>query len=644
MFLTEITVKHFRSIEGVTVSLELVTALVGPNGSGKSNLIHGLDYFYSPNYPISEIDYFNRETHTPFSVTVTFSHLDSVEQERFATYVDNGQLSITKEAQWTGSSGQAKYYGSRLQHSAFQDIRRTQGVADKKNLYNELVGTAIYSDLTKVTKGADVEEQLTKWEQANPDKCVRQRDDGQFFGYTNVGYGKIDQFSRWLFIQAVHDAADEAIEGKGNCLKTLIDLVLRPKLDDLPELKKLRDDVSAEYRKILDPDSLDELKSLSHGLTEKLQKLAPGTAVLLGWQNLNDINLPLPSAKTSLGEGIFSLPVDRAGHGTQRAFLIAILQHLADVRIASQDDKIIPHILLGIEEPELYLHPVRARLLNQVLRELSEVKEGRPGIQTIYATHSPFFADIKHFQSIRRARREPNAEAGKPGITKIEMAALDEIGAQLAEAHGADASKYTKERLVPRLLSVMTPMVSEGFFSDGVVLVEGEEDRAALLGMAESLGMSFEKEGISVIPVCGKTNLDRPYVIFRRLGIRVYVIFDGDKNKDDKKNSGHPETNRALLRLIGKSAEDFPETNCWAEGACFRTNLQDEIQQHVGSELYNSVLEEVLKDYDLAEHADGQKNPGVMAEVLKRCTEKGKKPEILERIVRAIIKVGEKGD
>ena len=644
MFIKEITVKHFRSIEEVTVPLEPVTALVGPNGSGKSNLIHALDFFYSSNYPISEIDFFNRETDMPFSVTVTFADLSNVIRERLSSYIDNGQLSIMKEARWIGSLGQAKYHGSRLQHTAFQDIRKAQGAAEKKNLYNDLVGTGTYSDLTKVTKGGDVEEQLAKWEQANTDKCERQSDDGQFFGFHNVGYGKIDQFSRWLFIRAVQDAVDEAVEGKGNCLKTLIDLVLRPKLDELPELRRLKDDVSAKYRKILDPDNLEELKTLGQGLTVKLQKLAPGTSVLLGWQNLSDVNFPLPSAKTSLGEGEFNIPVDRAGHGTQRAFLIAILQYLADVRISAQEEQIIPHILLGVEEPELYLHPVRARLLNQVLWELSVGDEGRPGIQTIYATHSPFFTDIKHFPSIRRARREPNAQAGKPSITKIEMAGLDEIGVQLAEAHGADASRYTKERLIPRLLSVMTPMVSEGFFSDSVVLVEGEEDRAALLGMAESIGKSFEREGISVIPVCGKTNLDRPYVIFKRLGIMPYVIFDGDNDREDKKKENHPKTNRALLKLLGKQPKDFPETECWNDGACFKTNLQKEIQQQIGQELYNLVLDEVLKEYDLAEYTDGKKNPGVMAEVIKRCTQKGKKPEILMQIVNTIIKNDKKDD
>jgi putative ATP-dependent endonuclease of OLD family len=188
----------------------------------------------------------------------------------------------------------------------------------------------------------------------------------------------------------------------------------------------------------------------------------------------------------------------------------------------------------------------------------------------------------------------------------------------------------------------MTPIVSEGFFSDSVVLVEGEEDRAALLGAAESLGKNFEREGISVIPVCGKNNLDRPYTIFRKLGIRTFLIFDSDNDK--KNNGGHPEKNRALPKLLGKQPVDFPETNCWNEGACFKNNIQDTIKEQIGQELFNSVIDEVLKEFDLAERIDGIKNPGVMAEVMKRCATKGNKSELLERIIYSVIEVGGKRD
>jgi predicted ATP-dependent endonuclease of OLD family len=53
----------------------------------------------------------------------------------------------------------------------------------------------------------------------------------------------------------------------------------------------------------------------------------------------------------------------------------------------------------------------------------------------------------------------------------------------------------------------MTPWTNEGFFANVVVLVEGEDDRAAILGMAKAMGYEFESMDIAVIPCMGKKNL-----------------------------------------------------------------------------------------------------------------------------------------
>ena len=53
----------------------------------------------------------------------------------------------------------------------------------------------------------------------------------------------------------------------------------------------------------------------------------------------------------------------------------------------------------------------------------------------------------------------------------------------------------------------MTPWMSEGFFADVAVLVEGEDDRAAILGVAKSKGIDLESSGIAVIPAAEKPAL-----------------------------------------------------------------------------------------------------------------------------------------
>src|SRR5207245_4288685 len=129
-----------------------------------------------------------------------------------------------------------------------------------------------------------------------------------------------------------------------------------------------------------------------------------------------------------------------------------------------------------------------------------------------------------------RVRRKTSSGETCPKSTQIIGDSLDKIAAAIWEADGRPGQQYTAETLQPRLRSLMTPMLAEGFFADVVVLVEGENDRAAIVGTALTLHHDFDSLGVSVIPCGGKGSLDRPAVIFRELGIPVYVVWDGDKD------------------------------------------------------------------------------------------------------------------
>ena len=70
--------------------------------------------------------------------------------------------------------------------------------------------------------------------------------------------------------------------------------------------------------------------------------------------------------------------------------------------------------------------------------------------------------------------------------------------------------------LISHLIAIMSPVLSEGFFADKIVLVEGLEDKAALYAIDQQLHeKDFDKSGIAIIPVLGKRNLDRPGLIFK---------------------------------------------------------------------------------------------------------------------------------
>jgi len=181
----------------------------------------------------------------------------------------------------------------------------------------------------------------------------------------------------------------------------------------------------------------------------------------------------------------------------------------------------------------------------------------------------------------------------------------------------------------------MTPWMNEGFFADVAVLVEGEEDRAAILGIAVAVGHDLESMGISVIPCMGKNNLDRPTAIFGNLQIPVYTIWDSDYGNTDKNEASEKERNHCLLRLFGQPIEDWPEV-VTGEFACFKKDLTSTLCNEIGQDVYDTALKACCerlsldKDYAL-------KNPMVVKEIITEAKKQGKSSETLNKIITRVV-------
>ena len=193
---------------------------------------------------------------------------------------------------------------------------------------------------------------------------------------------------------------------------------------------------------------------------------------------------------------------------------------------------------------------------------------GGPPTQVFYTTHSPFFVSVDSVESIRLLRV---VSRGFPETVATQVD-LDAAAEELWVAHGMQGSTWTAATLRPRLRPMVETPVSEGFFANAVVLVEGEEDRAILAAAAAQQSLDLSQCGIALIPVAGKANLDRAVVLYRQLGIPIYVLFDGDQRRG---RNGNPEANRALLALLGHPPEDFPATQVQPAFACFADTLEN---------------------------------------------------------------------
>jgi len=163
-----------------------------------------------------------------------------------------------------------------------------------------------------------------------------------------------------------------------------------------------------------------------------------------------------------------------------------------------------------------------------------------------------------------------------------------------------------------------------------VVLVEGDEDKALIEAAASLAGSDPSAAGIAVVPVRGKTNIDRVRTIFLQLGIRVFVCFDGDGGKKDE-----VDNNRRLLRLLGAEAADSPATQLHDTWACFEQDLQTTVQGEFGASAYQEAIQEANQMYGFR-GKEGQKNPTVLRTTLERLHRAGGRSAALDALVAKI--------
>lgn len=103
------------------------------------------------------------------------------------------------------------------------------------------------------------------------------------------------------------------------------------------------------------------------------------------------------------------------------------------------------------------------------------------------------------------------------------------------------------------------------FFTSRLVLVEGLEDVAYLSSYLNLLNKwdQYRRSGCHIVPVNGKSEMLRPLVIAKHIGIPTFVVFDSDADEQHPdKRAKHQKDNKALLALLGKERENpLPTTS-----------------------------------------------------------------------------------
>ena len=390
-----------------------------------------------------------------------------------------------------------------------------------------------------------------------------------------------------------------------------------------------------------------------------LKQFAPGSELRLHWEEISLPEIKPPAAKVTLVEDSYEGDVEHKGHGLQRALIVTLLQELAittginEMDTATDDvaddqahgtatDVIVdeqwsPDLIIAFEEPELYLHPSRCRYLADLLMKISENPlEGRGSSnQILYTTHSPYFVDLNRFDQLRVVRKGKGTTDEIPK-TSVNSYSLEKAKKDLAVVNGTNPNDYTRESFKARASSVMNPVVSEGFFSDKVVVVEGMTEVCSLWKLQEILELGWIEKGIVIVPAGGKNNIDRPVIIFRGLKIPTYFIYDGDSQLKGRDRENARNRNQCYCRMAGIPTEDFPPTQVHGTWCNFSETIDGEIRADLDGEVYAEIKRQVADELGYDDPDRACKNSEGASRLVELIYERGFTLPTLEHVVQSI--------
>ncbi|MBN2491311.1 MAG: AAA family ATPase [Planctomycetes bacterium] len=559
MQMKRIHIENFRSIKRLDFEPGRYCVLIGENNSGKSNILRALNLALGEMWPtersFSEEDFHNQDTSNDIVIQVFF-------HETMEEWRNNRKLEIG---------------GIELRCKAY-----------KRKVGQKPAGTLTTDYYCIQPNGKQVQypgEPLQKGKKPRgpwlPFRVTRELRDRLPLIYVGVQreYDRHGPTSRWSVLRRLLNEVNTAFLND----KTKV------------EVKKPDGSVAQMTRRQAFESAVKDAYTYlrTDGFVEIEQKLAANAVEQMGLDparhkvelhfESHDPTNAFRSLQLYVEQMGITSPAGEVGAGLQSAIVVALFRTYEELKREGA--------VFALEEPEVFLHPHRARYFARVLRGLSE-----KGNQVFLTTHSPIFVQLDRPESIALVRR--NEVEG----TTVKQAAK----AALAE----------DERKALRLMTEFDAQRNELFFARSVLLVEGATEKVLLPPVFQKMGHDPNRLGISVVEVGGKTKIPLFAKVCQAMEIPFVVLADHDVRDIDASWSDKRQNEEADRNRKHERWNRDTELAC-QEGALFWA--KPDLESELG--LPREESEKIDRAFEWIAGVTPEQLPGVLRDPIEKAVE-----------------------
>lgn len=585
MKLTHLAVQNYKGLLNTECQLSDFVCAIGENNAGKSSLLQALLLFVNGT-KLSRAEFYDPDADILITVTLggvtedALSSLTDDQRTKIQPFVSQETLILARRYSTDGSSKlrvvtdvprDVKYRPEQLD-SFFKGKKGKENGEALLAYYPETVNP---DDAPSITSQKAAKEAIEDYvARLPPDKLV-QEDIPLPTGIDNSVRSLLPEP---VYIPAVKDLSDDLKTKESASFGKLLNILLDVIEGDLTEAAETFANLRKKLNRVVQEDGtvIDERMAKVQEIEETIQSNLQET-----FRNVSiELEIPPPEIKTVLSNATIVAddgvrgPIDNKGDGFKRAITFSILRSYVqlsqDSEWRSDSDTAIPvkeKFLFLFEEPELYLHPHAQNILFDALALISDRH------QVLVTTHSPMFFSADDTKIFAKIKKTTANHLPKP-IGECSVIDLTDVA--------------EKDRF--QLISFESSNLA--FFSNRIVLIEGDSELIALPHIAQLLDAKwdFKSASINLIKISGKGSFLRYRSFFDRFGVDVAIVADLDVLVDgfDKlEPSDHAQNLRN--ELLNQVDDIIDDENLLPEPS--PRLLKEELQRERVQKLYREIKE-----------------------------------------------------
>ncbi|WP_299673041.1 ATP-dependent endonuclease [uncultured Polaribacter sp.] len=620
MKIENISIQNFKTfgLEKIEFSFNNLTSLIGENSVGKSNILEALDLFFNfTKTKISTKSFHHNDYSQPIVITVKFRNLNADELSTFKTHLDeHNDLTITQYIEAI-----SKEDGVELADASIDDIDFIESKHGTKQIPTEeylwtvadkvptktnlkkwwktdlLIGEFNFKTLFESEEEPTQEDFLNKLIQLNEeryDEIPKEQitGDEKVLGWKSKLKANLPKF---FYIPAIKNLSEDLKVTKTSALGELINWLSSSVSTEIKQEFKTKTDalVKGLIEKI---DTTEEGESKIEKINKALNDnigfdIGCSLELKFGSPEIQDVVFPQPKVFANDG---YDSELTEKGHGIQRLALFSLLRTYNTFDFGKKTNE--SNIIIGIEEPEIYLHPPLKRATYNLLKEISQGND-----QVVYTTHDSLFISVDNFDEIRLLRKSSDEN---PKTVSHELT-VQQIINHYHNIYGIEINELSIRH---RFHHLIDETKNEGFFAKKIILIEGETEKYSLPNYFKAKGFDIDTNRVSLINAGSVDTISYLLLLFNEFRIPCYVIFDGDKpaspveelTGDYRKNAiNKSKRNKEILQMLGHATTEdlffFPPTSINSNYSIWEQDFEEEFHKKVGN--YDEIKAEAKDLY-----------------------------------------------